>query len=264
MVQRCVLLATAALVVWFYAWTVLTTICNVPRIHGAEPDYFNLLSHGFLDGHAYMKCEVPDGLIKAEDPYDPAKRPAGVGLHDASYFKGKYYLYFGAAPVVTVFVPFRLLTGCDLPMPYVNWGFVSLGFLASAALFLQVRRRYFPGSRAWLAVVGLLVLAACAMLFAVLRRPSIWELPIAAGYAFAMNGLFFAVHGHFSQRDRLTWWVLAGISFGLAVGRPVWPLSRCRWAGGCMASFARAGGFLLGIGGGRHLPWACHSARSWR
>lgn len=37
-----------------------------------------------------MKVEVPAALLALKNPYDPAERPPGLGLHDASYYQGKY------------------------------------------------------------------------------------------------------------------------------------------------------------------------------
>lgn len=209
-------------IVAFYAWTVKTTVTHLPPVRGDEGDYYNLLSRGFLDGQLSMKVEVSPALLNAEDPYDPAKRPPGAGMHDATYFKGKYYLYFGAAPVVALYTPFRLLVGRDLPMPYGNWLFASLGFLAASGFWLSVRRRFFPESRFWVALAGVAILGCCGMVFSVLRRPSIWELPIASGYAFAMLALAFTWAG-LVLRGRSLWWALAGLSLGMAVGsRPVY------------------------------------------
>jgi hypothetical protein len=88
-----------------------------------------------------MNIRVPEELLKLDDPYDPQKRPPGVGLHDASYYHGRYCLYFGAAPVVTLMLPFQLLTGMDLPARAAGIVFVYAGFLAGAGIWLLIRRR---------------------------------------------------------------------------------------------------------------------------
>lgn len=206
------------LVLWFFAWTVWTSQSERwPAPSAQEGDYFNMLSHGFMDGHLYLKAEVPRALIEAEDPYDPAKRPGGVGLHDVSYYLGHYYLYFGAVPVVALFTPFRLLTGDDLPQSYGNLLFASLGFLCATQLWLTLRRRYFPESGSTVALLGVLSLGCCGMVFSVLRRASIWELPISAGYAFAMLALLLLVEG-IVRRRATAWWIFAGLAMGLAIG----------------------------------------------
>src|ERR1051325_11968572 len=66
-----------------------------------QPDYYNLLVDGFLDGHLHLKVETN---AAGELPY----------LMDASRYGGHYYLYFGAVPAVLLMVPFSCLTGYDL------------------------------------------------------------------------------------------------------------------------------------------------------
>ena len=74
-----------------YTWT--TRSNNLSWNFGAEQkDYYNLLVDGFLDGHLSLKVDVPPELLRCADPYDPAKRPEGVALHDASLYRGKYYI----------------------------------------------------------------------------------------------------------------------------------------------------------------------------
>src|SRR5688500_20297247 len=55
-----------------------------------------------------------------------------LSLHDAlPIYRGKYYLYFGAAPMVVTMLPFRLITGVDLPLPAALLVFTYGGFLRS-------------------------------------------------------------------------------------------------------------------------------------
>src|SRR5436190_19098506 len=111
-VERWVILALCAGVGWFYGWT--TRSSADPWNFGAEQaDYYNLLIDGWLDGQLHLKVEVPEALARAPNPYDPAQRPPG-GLHDASLYRGRYFLYCGAAPVVTLMLPFRVLAAFGL------------------------------------------------------------------------------------------------------------------------------------------------------
>src|SRR4051812_378997 len=103
--ERGVVIGVLLLVGWFDVWTVRS---DGDSWHFGEEqrDYYNLLIDGFLDGHLYMKVEVPAALLQLANPYDPKQRPEGLGLHDASFYHGRYYLYFGLAPAVTLMLPF--------------------------------------------------------------------------------------------------------------------------------------------------------------
>lgn len=240
-VERILVVALCAAIGWFYTWTVRSS--GDPWKFGLEQrDYYNLLIDGWLDGHLHMKVEVPAALLQLKDPYDPAVRPAGLGLHDATFFQGKYYVYFGMAPVVLLMLPFRLWSGIDLPQAVAALIFVYGAFLASVAIWLAVRRRYFPGSSMLVGLAGVLVLGLAGLGPVLLRRPHMWELPIGAGSCFAMLALLCvwrSLHarrggGTASKRVRgggtpptrsgRAWWFGgAGLCLGLAIAsRPTY------------------------------------------
>lgn len=217
--------ALCAAIGWFYVWTVRSS--GDPWDFGHEQnDYFNLLIDGWLEGQLHLKVEVPEELRQHPDPYDPRLRRPGLGLHDASYYQGKYYLYFGAAPVVALMLPFRWITGSDLPLAVAVLVFVYAGFLASAVLWLAVRRCYFPRTGPVVALLGVALLGLAGLGPVLLRRPHMWELPIGAGYCFAMLallGLWASLH---HARGRAVWFAGAGLMLGLAIAsRPTYLLA---------------------------------------
>lgn len=217
------LAAVCAVIGWFYVWTA--------RPEGADwkwgqpqTDYYNLLVDGWLDGHLYMKVEVPPELLQLADPYDPGLRPPGMALHDATMYRGRYYLYFGAAPVVTLLLPFRLVSGgVALPLPAAVWVFTYAGFLVSAGIFLGMRRRYFPETGRGTAGLGLVALGTASMGPLLVLRGSIWELPLSSGYFFIMVALGCVGRSVHAERRALGWMAGAGLSLGLAVAsRPTY------------------------------------------
>ena len=246
--ERALVAALCVAVGWFYVWTVRSS--GDPWKFGLEQrDYYNLLIDGWLDGRLHMKVEVPEALLKIRDPYDPTQRPPGLALHDASFFDGKYYVYFGAAPVVTLMLPFRLWSGIDLPLAVAVLIFVYGGFLVSVALLLDLRRRYFPDAGSWVVAPAVLALGTAGLGPVLLRRPHMWELPIGAGSCFALLALLCvwrSLHparpvlvralrsrpgdqqgvGALSPADlrRRAWWYAgAGLCLGLAIAsRPTY------------------------------------------
>lgn len=220
--ERVLLLAVALIVLTFDVWTVRSS--GDPWKFGKkQSDYYNLLIDGWLDGQLAMKVDVPDALLKLRDPYDPAQRPIGLGLHDASFYHGRYFLYFGAAPAATLMLPFRVLTRTDLPQAVAVIVFVYLGFLASAAVWLRMRRKYFPESGAAVSALCVLALGFASLGPVLLRRPHVWELPIGSAYCFAMLTLLAIFESLHSERRRGTWFAAAGLFLGLAVAsRPTY------------------------------------------
>jgi hypothetical protein len=251
--KRVLICGLIAALGWFYWWTI--TGDGMPlRLGQKQDDYFNLLMHGFLSGHLHLMRPVSPGLLTAENPYDPAKRPPNVGMHDMSYYRGHYYLYFGVTPVVTLFLPFRLLTGVELPLKLALWILAYGGFLAGASVWLSVRRRYYPASGLAVALLGLLILGVVSLVPALVRRPSFWELPIASGYGFSMlavAGIYGALHSR-----RPAWWLAgAAMAMGLAVG------SRPTYVFGCALLAVPLIWFWWR--GRREARWSWWPGRSW-
>ncbi len=138
-------------------------------------------------------------------------------FHDVSYFHGKYYLYFGAAPAVLLLAPWKALTGTYLGENAAAAIFSWLGVLASVALVLVLRRRHFPSHAG--CVCGLCLAALAFGNFAplLLRRPVYYELAISSAYAFAMAALLFVALAQGDGRKRRIWLALAGLSYGLTL-----------------------------------------------
>ena len=71
--------------------------------------------------------------------------PGVPRAHDASYYDGHYYLYFGIAPVILLYAPWRLLTGTYLAEGVGTGVFCGVGFVLAALFYLRCKRRFFPG-----------------------------------------------------------------------------------------------------------------------
>lgn len=211
---RLAVLTAVAGVVWFYFWTVQTTGAIV-RLTGQRNDYYNLLVDGFLDGHLYMKDE-PDPQLLA---LPPAQRPGNAPYKlDASLYGGHYYLYFGVTPVITLGLPYGLLTGHDFPEALAGVVFMGLGFALATVWWLGLRRDFFPRLGGGWTVLGVVAIGICTAAPSALRRPLFYEVAIGAGYAFSMLALWAATKA-WRRPAQSSWWLaLAGVAVGLAVG----------------------------------------------
>lgn len=215
--------AAIAAVVWLYGWTAGAVGGLGPPAKVSPPnDYYNHLVAGFVGGHLYMDLPVSKQLEALADPYDPRQNQP-YRLTDTSYYRGHYYLYFGATPAVTLLLPFRLLTGLFLPTPWAILIFTSIGFISLALTFVALRERYFPDAPPWTAPAGVLMLGIGSMVDVLLRRPFFWELATAGGFAFAMLALGAVYHAMHTARRRAGWMAAAGVLLGLAVAsRPTY------------------------------------------
>ncbi len=220
------LAAVVAAVLGYFFWTASVSFDAFPRLRPPghpETDHFNLLAQGFRQGHLHLAGEVPPALVAAPNPYDSRLRPPGVEvLHDASFYRGKYYIYFGPAPVVTLFLPWAVLVGRDLPVAWAVLLYCSLGFIALVAALLVVRRRHFPAAGLTARTAAVLALGGAGLITALLRRPHIWEVSGSAGFAFFSGALLCLVLALGARRPA-AWTLAGGLLLGLAVGsRPTY------------------------------------------
>ena len=222
-VARVLYIVVMALIVWFYFWTIDPHYeRNILETTGNG--YYNLLTRGFLKGQTSLDRQVEPAILALKNPYDPLQR-AGLGMHDASYFKGRYFIYFGVTPVLTLFAPVKILTGNFIDERLGILFFSIAGFLFSVLLLFSLQRTCFCGAPKWLILVSVCALGLTTMVPALLRRPSVWEVPIAAAYAFYMLTLFFSWRAISACKSWLVWLLLASLFMGLTIGaRPTYLL----------------------------------------
>lgn len=218
--EALLLAAIASAVIWFFGWTA-SPAGPVLAQKGRVEDYYNSEVDGFRTGHLWMNRDVSPALLALADPYDP-KQNAAYRLHDASYYHGHYYLYFGVTPAVVFFWPYRILVGRYATDSQAVVLFCGIGYLASLGMVIAARRRYFPGAGLGAVLGGAMAVGLLTMVPTLLRRPAIYEVPISCAYAgcmLAMAALWKAVH---SERVA-SWTALASLFYGLTVGaRPTY------------------------------------------
>lgn len=211
-VELAVQILGAALVIWFFHWTVESSGGFNPP---GDEDYYNFLVRGWRAGHLHMEKPPHEGMARLADPYDPVQN-RDYRLADATYFNGRYYLYFSAVPALLTQFPYALITGKELGTTTGIFIFLSVGLVASMLLWIAMVRRFFPdGSPLW-SLAGILVIGFGNNLLVLARRPLVWEFPIAAAYAFASITLLL-VHRSLVSTKPVRWLMAAGFTAGAMV-----------------------------------------------
>jgi len=77
----------------------------------ARLNIYHQLFLAFKNGRASLGYEPSPELLALENPYIPSNRDYIWYLWDHAFYKGKYYCYYGCAPVILVMFPIYLLSG---------------------------------------------------------------------------------------------------------------------------------------------------------
>jgi hypothetical protein len=207
----------ASAVVWLYFWIARPAISQLLGNHSAQTAYYNRLVDGFRSGHLYLAGDPAPEMAQLKNPYDPVEN-APYRLHDATYYKGKYYLYFGPVPALLLFWPYQAITGEYLWHRQGVAIFGSATFLVAVGLLCAIRRRYFPQAGAIAMFFAVIGLGMANTIPIVLRRPDVWEVPITCSamcIMLALAALWQAIH---QPARRWLWTALASAAYGASIG----------------------------------------------
>lgn len=183
---------------------------------------YNRMIEGFAKGHLSLDREVPVGFAMLQNPYDPEQnspyRAPPYFLYDLSYYHGKLYAYFGPVPALILFGPYHQLTGRFLSYKVAAVSFCALGFLVTAWLLLDARRRYAPDTPEWVMAMILLTVGLATGLPTLLARVDVWEIPIAGATALLLCMVAALWQAWHNPARRAGWMAAASLGLGLAAG----------------------------------------------
>ncbi len=177
---------------------------------------FDSLKKGML----WIDYEADPALEELENVYDYSERVSSkiYYLWDRAYYDGHYYSYFGLAPVLTVYMPYHLLTG-NLP----GSGFVMTFFCLIAAVFIplslfQWAWNFAPGTPRWVLLVSAPAVFWGSLILLIARgHTPFYFVACAAANAFLSAFIWFCLRAYSADsiRVRCALYAAAGICYGL-------------------------------------------------
>jgi hypothetical protein len=199
----------------FYCWTASST-ANPFAFDYHHEDFYNLLADALLAGRLHLAVPPQPELMRLADPYDP-KANAPYRVQDLSLYKGRHYLYFGIVPALAAFLPWRV-TGLRLPENFAAVLFMSGGLVWTSLALRAAARRLERPPPAWLLALAVLFIGLSAFQTYVLRRPSVYEVAVAAGFCFFGAACYWLLRSLDPGPPGARALLLASLFVGLAVG----------------------------------------------
>ena len=156
---------------------------------------FEMLAEALAQGKPYLLENPPQALIDMDNPYSYQGRLAagveGEALYDVAYYNGHYYVYFGVGPIITIYLPYYLVTGSHIPNYLIVFGIGVLLAGAWLMILYEIIRKYFKDfSFALYIACSFLFTATCGLTY-VISRPSFYAVPMTLGVVSSLFGLAF-------------------------------------------------------------------------
>ena len=179
-------------------------------------------------GQLHINYAPSKGLLELENPYDYGAREGISYLWDRAFYDGKYYSYFGMAPIFTVYYPCYLLTG-SLPADDT----VTTVFAVMTAIFFSMAAvkwaaTYTKRVPLPLVAVGTVAALISTQVFMIMRGYSkVYYIATIAGMAFLsafiwlmLCGISGSVKLKRAEGEPAAWFrplvfALAGVAYGL-------------------------------------------------
>jgi hypothetical protein len=197
----------------YYAWC-LNSAGGTLNNH----DVFNYgdLAEGFYHGHLSTLTE-PDAVMKsAPDPYNPIYTNGHL-MWDYSYYHGKYYLYYGAPPVLFLFLPYRFLTGQVMGQPLAEFIISAINLIIFAIGLRALVRLEFPRFPFWMQAGFFIIYGVSNVMSYTICQSDMYSIAVLSASTCLLTSLLavlFAVH---LPRARLFWFGVSGGAWAMAV-----------------------------------------------
>lgn len=213
-VTAIILVAVQAIIFWnMIHWN--TTALNWHKSLTHHQQYYELID-AFKDGHLYLKDDASKEMTELDNPYDTRERELKKVTYkwDHAYYDGKYYVYFGAAPAILLYLPYNLITGNDLPNYIAVFIFGIMIMIGILLLLWEIIKKWFRNTPFALYLLLSVVFGAAACLAYAVQKPDFYLVPSLGAIMFGLFGLAFWLSAERKNEDGTT----SLISWRLVIG----------------------------------------------
>lgn len=211
----------AVVLLILYCWACVYTSVSWKEEH--RPNNFiyqRLLVDALIEGRTNLDYGNPRQLLALERPYEVNARTA-AGFNEAwdySWYKGKYYCYFGVVPAALFNVPYKLISGEYLPDYVSVFFYCAVSVILLAALWRHLCKKYMPSIRYALYLLSFLTLFFAGGIFLNTRWPSFYSVVRSAGIMFTLSGVLLLLKSVDSGKVKHVYLFFAALCLALVFG----------------------------------------------
>ncbi len=168
------------------------------------------LVDAFLSGHTYMTFKPSEEILAMENPYDYNMRKEIAKTMPLEYswdhllYEGKYYSYYGIAPVILLFLPYHLITGYYFPAVVAVYIFSMIGIFSLLKVYVSFVENWFKDLKVGMAIIGAIIMASSCGIYFSMARPHFYETAISAGFACVTSGAYFFINSGVLQGKNIS------------------------------------------------------------
>lgn len=208
--------------------TILIAVCVAPmawnphwtgELHRHHNQY-QLLADAFLKGQLYLDVPVDPRLAAMKNPYDFKAREElnldeDSGGWDHAFYKGHYYVYFGAVPALIIFLPYQLIVGKSLAAYHATQIFSALFIVGLFALFFFLAKKFFSRMSFGVYLSAAVALSLVSISYCT-EAPALYCTASSSGLCMEVWSVYFFARAAWSDDSRRKFF--AEIFFGAALG----------------------------------------------
>jgi hypothetical protein len=193
----------------FSWWSVDTSGAGI-AFGGTYSDWYNQLAEAFVHGHLNLQITPPPALVHLKNPYDPALNSSlAAPYHDLILYKDRFYVSWGPAAAVVLFIPWKLLHIGQFSDAFAIVLFSEIGLIFVLATLYWLAKRFTPTVRTWMLLVAGVALALSSVEPYLMRRPAEYEVAVSCGYCFVGIALWGLITGSYAS-ERRPWRIAVG------------------------------------------------------
>ena len=186
------------------------------------------LPDAFMNHKVYLSDTPSDELLNLPNPYDYSQRKNIEFKWDHLLYDGKYYSYYGIAPVLLVFLPYRIITGYYFPTEALCLISSMAAAILLSMVYTEIIKRWFPDIPFCLALCGNITLLPASGILFCMVRPSFYENAESFGFMMFLAALLLILKSeifNFDEKYSIKKLTAASLTMALAVmSRPTFAL----------------------------------------